>query len=210
MLSRGRLAVLAVLSPSVRRSARPLARVGLRQRLPAADRCNRRMGRSVGIVPRSAGQRSPGRGGTLPGDALGILCPSQRCSGLRVSGCFHPSGPTCRWPPSSIPAGFYREIGRRVFNNRTLRDGAVADDATRLLGFVPAGQPRRARHTSGQAVAALGFSSCRLCGSAWRVAKRARQAARTTALWPSVSGDAFTVPYPLMSLVAALGSDADA
>lgn len=115
-------------------------RVGLRQRRPAADRCNRRIRRSSALL-REARARAHLAGETSPAALLGFctlrsLAPVCGCPGVSA----HPDPPAVGRPHPS----------RSVFTGRsavvsytisTLLDGAVADDATRLLGFVPASQP---------------------------------------------------------------------
>jgi hypothetical protein len=93
-----------------------------------------------------------------PGDAHGILHPSQCCSDSRVTASFDAS-----LPPAVSP------LARREFHRRGVRQfGGLLGLRLRLLGFGPANQPcrviRRSRHgfyaqgrSDSLAVTALGF-----------------------------------------------------
>jgi len=154
LLSRGRLAVLAVLSPCL-----------------------------------------PGRE-TFPAALVGFTGPSQFFSGRRVSGRFRPSAPTCRWSRSFFPVAF--SPGDRPSNltrselvdgrSRTMRPGSWV--------LSPPGQPHPADAHRHRPLLPWAFP---LAGFAETPLSRGAPVAARTAPWPSVSGDAFTIPYPLLS-----------
>jgi hypothetical protein len=93
---------------------------------------------------------------------LGFTYPSQYCSCSRAPGCFHRSGPTCRF---AYPASTVFVEGSVAPPSHPLSQAADHGGSPRLLGRTREQSVPVDRVTSRQADAAMGFASCRFSGT---------------------------------------------
>lgn len=129
---------------------------------------------SSSMLYRAWRTRSPVRfidGSALIADAepistalLGFTCPSQYCSCPRALGCFHRSGPTCRfaYPASTV---FAEESAAQPSHPPS--KAADHGGSPRLLGRTREQSVPVDRVNFRQADAAMGFASCRFLETYW-------------------------------------------